>query len=163
MKTLLIMRHAKSDWDDAEQEDHNRLLSKRGKRDAPRMGRLLREQNLIPEIIISSSAKRALNTAEAVADQCGYQGVIHLSRDLYAAGPNAYLTVIQALPENCTRALVVGHNPGLELLLVMLTGKEETLPTAASAHVRLSISSWGTLENMVQGELLQVWRPRLLP
>ena len=74
MKTLLIMRHAKSSWDESDMHDHDRPLNKRGKLNAPRMGRLLREQDLVPDLIITSSARRARDTAGAVADQSGYEG-----------------------------------------------------------------------------------------
>jgi len=77
MKTLLILRHAKSSWKNPGLADHNRPLNKRGKRDAPRVGRLLRDKNLTPDLILSSTAKRALDTAEAAAESSGYEGEIN--------------------------------------------------------------------------------------
>jgi len=74
MKTLLILRHAKSSWSHPGLSDHDRPLNKRGKRDAPRMGQLLREEGLLPDLIISSSAKRAKTTAERVSNESGYVG-----------------------------------------------------------------------------------------
>ena len=93
MKSLLILRHAKSSWKHPELSDHNRPLSKRGKNDAPRMGNLLKKEKLIPDMIISSTAIRAHLTAEAVAKACGYKAEVTLNRSLYAAGPEAYQTV----------------------------------------------------------------------
>ncbi len=79
MKTLLVLRHAKSSWKDSGLADHDRPLNKRGKHDAPRMGTLLAKEDLVPDLIISSSAKRAKSTAEAVAMNCGYDGEIQYS------------------------------------------------------------------------------------
>jgi hypothetical protein len=93
--------------------DHDRPLNKRGKRDAPPMGELLRNEHLIPEAIISSTAARARATAEAVAKACGYKGEITLNRSLYANGPEAYLVVLHGLSIDSVRVLMVGHNPGV--------------------------------------------------
>ena len=109
--------------------DHDRPLNKRGKRDAPRMGEILRSEHLIPEAIISSTAARAHATAEAVAKASGYTGKIALNRSLYAAGPEAYLKVLHRLSNDSVRVLVVGHNPGLEELLENFTGKAQIMPT----------------------------------
>src|SRR2546428_2406284 len=84
MKSLLILRHAKSSWKHPELTDHDRPLNKRGKRDAPRIEEILRGEHLIPEAIISSTAARAHATAEAVAKASGYKGEVTLNRSLYA-------------------------------------------------------------------------------
>lgn len=162
MKTLLILRHAKSSWEDASLPDHDRPLSKRGKRDAPRMGRLLKEEGLRPDLILSSTAKRARRTAEAVAEECGYEDEVRLNRDLYAAGPEEILHVLKGLAEDPERVMVVGHNPGLEELVSGLTGEEERMPTAALAQVRLVIEAWNELDEDTHGALVNVWRPREL-
>ena len=163
MKTLLILRHAKSSWKDASLADHDRPLNKRGKRDAPRMGKLLQAQDLVPDRIISSTAKRARNTAKAVAKACHYEDKVELTSEFYHAGPGSYLAVLQNLPDDDQRVMVVGHNPGMEALVAHLTGRMETMPTAALAHVTLPIEKWGELDYEVQGELLDLWRPKTLP
>ena len=162
MKTLLILRHAKSSWKDASLADHDRPLNKRGKRDAPRMGKLLREQNLVPDRIISSTAKRARNTATAVAKACHCEDRVELTQEFYHAGPGAYLDVLQNVPDDNQRVMVVGHNPGMEGLVAHLTGRMETMPTAALARVALSIEKWTELDYEVQGELLDLWYPKAL-
>jgi phosphohistidine phosphatase len=91
MKTLLVLRHAKSSWKNANLADFDRPLNKRGKRDAPRMGELLRREGIVPDLIISSSAERALTTAEAVALACGYDLEIQTTRQLYHAWPDDYI------------------------------------------------------------------------
>ncbi len=87
MKSVLLHRHAKSSWKHPDLNDQDRPLNKRGKRDAPIMGRLLKRKDLVPDIIISSTAIRARSTAEAVAKASGYKGEIILNKSLYAVGP----------------------------------------------------------------------------
>ncbi|MGB7661527.1 MAG: histidine phosphatase family protein [Nitrososphaeraceae archaeon] len=91
MKTLLIMRHAKSSWKEQDLPDYDRPLNKRGKNDAPRMGKLLKDEDLVPDLIMSSTAVRAKKTAELVAKTRKYKGKIVLDRSLYGAEPAAYL------------------------------------------------------------------------
>ena len=163
MKTLLIMRHAKSSWDESGLHDHDRPLNKRGKVNAPRMGRLLRELDMVPDLIMTSSARRARDTAEAVADQSGYEGEAKVVEDLYAAPPEAYLEALEAVDDSYARILVIGHNPGLEELLEMLTSEREALPTAAIARVDLPIESWQALTDETPGKLIKLWRAKELP
>lgn len=162
MKTLLILRHAKSSWREAGLADHERPLNKRGKRDAPRMGRLLREEELVPDLIISSSAVRARKTAQLVIEASGYGHELRLERELYAAEPEAYLEVLQALPETVASVMVVGHNPGLEELLELLIGDWQRLPTATLAQVALELDAWQDLGEETRGNLVNLWLPRQL-
>ena len=130
MKTLLILRHAKSSWKHPGLADHDRPLNRRGNRDAPRVGLLLRRQGLTPDLIISSTAERARSTAAQVADRSGYGGPVELNRQLYLAEPEAIVDVVRTLGSEASRVLVVGHNPGLEALVAGLAGRAEVLPTA---------------------------------
>lgn len=127
------------------------------------MGRLLREQNLAPDFILSSSAKRAHKTAEAVADQCGSQPEIKRCRELYTIDADAYLDLLHDLPDTYQRVMIVGHNPVCEEFLHLLTGEEVSLPTAAVACVQLPIQSWEEINSETNGQGLQVWCPRELP
>jgi phosphohistidine phosphatase len=163
MKTLLVLRHAKSSWDDQALGDHERPLNTRGERDGPRMGRLVREHRLTPDVIVSSDAVRARLTAEAVADAARYAGDILLDRDLYAASPADIVSVLRKVREKAGIVLVVGHNPGLEELVARLTGQQEDLPTAALAQVVLPIDTWRDLTLSTRGTLAGLWRPRDLP
>ena len=162
MKTLLILRHAKSSRKKPV-DDHDRPLNKRGKSDAPRMGKVLGEAGLQPDLIISSTAKRARRTAGKVAQHSGYPGVIELSSDLYLAGPEGYRRVLRGVSDDHESVLVVGHNPGLEMLFEALTGQDEMLQTAALAHVRVEIERWEEFDENARGKLIALWRPRLLP
>lgn len=160
MKTLIIMRHAKSSWAQANLADHDRPLKKRGERDAPRMGELLLDEELIPDLIITSSAKRAVATTEAVADACDYSGEILVTRNFYHADPEIFIEELQGIDDQASMVLVVGHNPGLEDLLEELTGVWQRLPTAAIAVVELPIRKWGELSEATQGTLANLWTPK---
>jgi phosphohistidine phosphatase len=163
MKTLLVLRHAKSSWDDPGRGDHERPLNQRGLQDAPRMGALIRERRLIPDIVVSSDALRARSTAEAVAGAARYEGKILLDRQLYLAEPADILSVLRELHENAETVMIVGHNPGLEDLVKLLTGEPHDLPTAALAQVVLPIESWRGLDLSIRGTLVGHWRPKELP
>jgi phosphohistidine phosphatase len=165
MKTLLILRHAKSSWKDPDVPDHDRPLNKRGKHDAPRMGKLLKDEDLIPDLIISSTAARAKKTAELVAKACKYKGEeISLNQSLYGAEPADYLKVLQELSDKHKTVLVVGHSPSVEETVDVLTGSVDVImPTCALAHISLPIQNWAELnEQKIKGKLLKVWRPKEL-
>jgi phosphohistidine phosphatase len=159
MKTLLVLRHAKSSWNDSALGDHERPLNERGRRDGPRMGRLLREYGLIPDIVISSDAVRAQRTAEAVAEAARYVGEILLDERLYLASPADILSLLRTVREDADRIMVVGHNPGLEGLVEQLTGEREDMPTATLAQIVLPIDRWGDLQPSTRGTLVGFWRP----
>ncbi|NUM43223.1 MAG: histidine phosphatase family protein [Anaerolineales bacterium] len=160
MKTLLILRHAKSDWDNAQLSDHDRPLNKRGLREAPLMGDLLRAQGLAPDLILSSTAVRARQTAELVSEGCGYANEIIFSRDLYLAEPEGYLEAIHLMAGDEETVMVVGHNPGMEELVSGLTKESVTMTTANLAQVALPIEHWRELHEKTKGKLIQLWRPK---
>ena len=163
MKTLLLLRHAKSSWKDDSITDHERPLNKRGKKTAPLMGHLLRENNLVPELIVSSTAVRARTTAEAAAEACGYPGEVIVTDELYLATAGEILKYAQDRTEaTLGRIMLVGHNPGMEELVNILSGQREPFPTAALAVFELGIDSWRKLELGIEVELENVWRPREL-
>jgi phosphohistidine phosphatase len=162
MKTLLIMRHAKSSWSSGALSDHDRPLNGRGKRDAPRMGELLKEIDLVPDLIVTSTAKRARTTAELVGESCGYAGEYLTTRLFYHAGVEEYLDGLQAVPEVNSVVMIVGHNPGMAELVEHLSGEPEMLTTANIAVVKLDVPKWINLSEETEGELVRVWRPKEL-
>jgi phosphohistidine phosphatase len=162
MKLLSILRHAKSSWKDSSLEDHDRPLNKRGTRDAPRMGDLIREQDLVPDVILSSTARRARDTALAVATAAGFPEEVRLTRSLYGASPDTCLDVLRDLPDSIGHAMIVGHNPTLEELVALLVGKAHVMPTAALAVVELPIESWRDVAPRSRGTLRALWQPREL-
>ena len=162
MKTLLLMRHAKSSRDDPGLSDHDRPLNNRGISDAPRMGRLLRNEGLSPDLIISSSATRALATARAVGHGCHYTDTagVRVAPELYPGDSPSYVRVLREIPQEFYCVLVVGHNPAIETFLSELVEKDEILPTAAVAVVQLPIEQWKKFTAKGHGVLKTVWRPR---
>jgi phosphohistidine phosphatase len=162
MKTLLVLRHAKSSWNNPALDDHERPLNKRGRRDAPRMGELVREYGLIPDVVISSDAVRARLTAEAVAEAARYAGEILLDPHLYLASPADILSLLRTVREQAETVMIVGHNPGLEELVAQLTGERQDLPTAALAQIVLPIDQWRDLKPSTRGTLVGHWRPEEL-
>src|SRR5688572_32706614 len=114
MKTLYVVRHAKSCWADPGQEDFERPLNDRGKRDAPRMGKRLKEKDVNPDIMLSSPAKRALSTCKRIADVLNYEKEkIKTEPDLYHANDDTILSIVQRLKDKHNIAMIFGHNPGL--------------------------------------------------
>ena len=162
MKTLLILRHAKSGGKHADIPDYQRPLKARGKRDAPLMGKLLRREGLVPDLILSSGAIRARRTADLAAEACSYKGEIRYTRRLYAADVVDVLDYLQKVEDRYRRVMVVGHNPDLELLLEVLSGEYHRLPTAALAHLALPIDRWADLGGETQATLHDLWRPKEL-
>jgi phosphohistidine phosphatase len=144
MKTLLLLRHGKSSWDEPV-EDHDRPLQERGKRDAKRLGAVLRERGVLPELIVTSSAKRARGTAKRVAKAAKYDGDVVETPELYFTSVEHQLEVLASLDEAYQCAMVVGHNPNSEELVFALTGQRLTMPTAALACVDFEMDSWSAL------------------
>src|ERR687898_2485459 len=121
MRTLLILRHAKSSWDDSALDDHERPLNSRGEQDAPRMGQLVRDEGLLPELVIRSDAVRARLTAEAMADAAEYPGTILLEPRLYQASVAEIVAVLRTVVDReIGTVMIVGHNPGLEELVLAM-------------------------------------------
>lgn len=162
MKTLLLLRHAKSSWKDNELDDHDRPLNKRGKRDAPRMGELLRDEQMVPDFMLTSSAKRARRTAEHVAQACGFRGETRITSELYESNIDRQIAVISAVPKPAATVLLVGHNPGIEELLAAISGECPAITTAALAKIELPIESWRDLNLSVRGRFIRIWQPREL-
>jgi phosphohistidine phosphatase len=165
---LLLLRHGKSDWD-AGVEDFYRPLKDRGKRGAQRVGVWLAGQELIPDLIISSPAERALVTAREACKAMGRnERVIQQDKRIYAADVDELLAVLGECQQKLARVMLVGHNPGLEELLLWLTGDTVALPedgklmpTATLARLQLQ-ADWPLLQ-AGDARLLSLTRPDTLP
>ncbi len=163
MKTLLVLRHGKSSWSDSSLGDHDRPLKGRGKRAAKKIGRVLRERGLLPDLVLSSTAKRARATAKLTLQEAGYEGDVVKLRELYFASVHKQLAAVSRhARRDDERVLIVGHNPALEELVGTLTGDEVSLTTANLAVVDLEIEDWDTLPK-ARGTLRVLVRPRELP
>jgi phosphohistidine phosphatase len=160
MKTLLLMRHAKSSWKHPDLPDQDRPLNKRGEKDAPRMGKFIREKELIPQLILASPAKRVAQTVDGMLEKMSFKGKVEYIDSLYLAEPSSYLSTLQTISDKFERVLIVGHNPGLEGLLQILSGQVESLPTASLAHLILPIEHWADLKEDTRGELVERVKPR---
>ena len=159
MKTLLLLRHGKSSWKNSTLSDHDRPLKKRGRAAAKRVGQRLRELDLVPEHLLTSSAVRALETARRVIKGANYRGEAETVPRLYHADPPALVAIVSRVPNRYETILVVGHNPGLEEWLTRLSGRPQTLPTAALSCLELPLESWLDLTPDTRGELTEIWRP----
>lgn len=161
MKTLLLLRHAKSDWDDPKLRDFDRPLAARGRRDAPRMGRALSERGPLPDLIVSSPAARARETIEAVIDSAGLTCRLSFDEGIYGASSAEMMRIIRRLPAESSCALLVGHNPGFEDTVRRLTGASERMPTAALACMGFQVERWEDVEDE-RGNLLWLLTPKQL-
>ncbi len=123
---------------------------------------MVREYELIPDVVISSDAVRARLTAEAVAKAARFPGELRLDPRLYLAAPADILSLLQRVEANADTVMIVGHNPGLEQLVEQLTGERHDLPTAALAQIGLPIDRWRDLKRSTRGTLLGLWRPKEL-
>jgi phosphohistidine phosphatase len=143
-KQLLLMRHAKSGWDDPAMADFDRTLAERGRKDAPEMGKRLLAAGFVPQLILSSTAKRARKTADLVAEQIQYDPKkIEFESDIYEADISDLIHVIRNLGDEHTRVMLVGHNPAFTGLVGYLSDKLiENMPTSGMALLSFSIESW---------------------
>ena len=111
----------------------------------------------------TSSAVRTLETAHLIGQKCGCDNQVIAVDEFYLAEPDIYINFLKTLPDDLERVMVIGHNPGLESLLQILSRQIEPLPTAVLAHISLPIKSWKELTNEIEGELIDLWRPKELP
>ena len=144
MKTLFLVRHAKSDRkDDPTLADRDRPLSDRGLKEAPKMGKRLARHDAKPDLLISSPALRALTTAQLIADEIGRRrGDIVVEDKLYESSVNGLLGVIHALDDQFDRVMLFGHNPEFSDLARRLSGDIAEMPTCAVAEFRFDTTTW---------------------
>lgn len=161
MKRLLVLRHAKSDRDHVQLTDFQRPLAPRGEQDAPHIGKALRERGVVPDLILSSTAVRARQTTEAVVKAAHLEMEPQFENDLYAASLPTLLEYLTHLPDTCSCALLVGHNPGLEMLVSHCTRTDAEMPTAALAYIEFDIKHWSAIEHE-HGKLVWLLTPKHL-
>jgi phosphohistidine phosphatase len=158
MKTLYIMRHAKSSWDYPELDDYERPLNKRGERDSPRMATWLSKQSDLPEKIITSGAKRAHELAKQVQNSIGCP--LKINDDLYGTNAKSLLKLVRSYDDEFERIMIVGHNPELTRFInaygnIMLNN----LPTSGVVRIRFADTTWSSI---AMGQVdLSMW-PKLL-
>jgi phosphohistidine phosphatase len=146
MKTLFLVRHAKSSRDDPTLPDKDRPLNERGLHDASRVGEQLAKRGAKPDLILSSSARRALTTAETVARKLDYRRKDIVVEDrLYAATSDDLLAVVHELDDKAKRVMLFGHNPELTELAHRLSGKFTNMATCSVAEFAFDITSWSNV------------------
>jgi phosphohistidine phosphatase len=154
MKQLYLVRHAKSSWENHLLADIDRPLSTKGKRDAPIIGNILKEKKIMPDIIISSNAKRAFTTAKIIAEKLGYSHKIEVNKSIYEATTQNLLDVITSIDDKFNSAMIFGHNPGLTVLTGFITNEfVNNMPTSAVAIIELSVNFWKDV-NTASGKLI---------
>lgn len=163
MKVLLVMRHAKSSWEDDSQNDHERPLNARGERDAPRMGRFLASKGLAPEVVLTSDAVRARQTTDAVIEAANWEVEPQVNNGLYLAEPLDMISTLSRIPVKVHCALLVGHNPGIAELVSGLVDEHTFMPTAAVAQIELPITRWQEVNMGLPNKLIARYYPRALP
>ena len=146
VKTLFIIRHAKSSWDASNIDDFERPLNDRGKHDAPRMGKRLKEKDIQPTLLLSSPAKRALSTAKRIAKVLKYpKDDIKTDRRLYHADEETMLTIVRELKEKQDVVMIFSHNPGLTEFVNSLMDGEldiDNVPTCGVVAFKLDLETW---------------------
>lgn len=161
---LILLRHAKSDWDSGVPGDFDRPLAPRGRKDAPRMGKWMRDNGIIPDLVLCSPAARARETLAAANDELGVGHIVY-EDGIYGASRGDLLGLIEQYSRRCGNLMITGHNPGLDELLYFLcrtkpplteTGKLMTTATVAV----LGFASTGLMCARGAGELLFLVRPR---
>jgi len=147
MKTLIVVRHAKSSWDEPGLSDFNRPLNERGQRDAPRMAKRLKEKDITIDAVISSPAVRALTTCNIFVGILGFPAnQVQTTRDLYHAGDEMILSVVRSLKDSSKKnevAMLFGHNPGLtDFVNNLLEEDIDNIPTTGIVCCKLKIGQW---------------------
>jgi phosphohistidine phosphatase len=157
MKTLLLLRHAKSSWKDNSLQDFDRPLNGRGKRAAETIGRFIRKKRVVPDLLLSSPAVRARETIETIIRVAKLPSELRYDQRIYEAGPLRLLEVVSQIEEERSTVLLVGHNPGMAEILELMTGRVEHMATGALAKIDLKTDKWskaleekGTLEWIVK-------------
>lgn len=142
MKTLYLIRHAKSSWKDLTLDDFDRPLNKRGKRDAPFMGELLYDNEIKPDIIISSPAKRAKDTAKIIAQKVGYEKEILFDERIYEFNLITLVRIIKEINNENDTAFIFGHNPILNIFMEEFCEFDENIPTCGVLKVSFECNEW---------------------
>ena len=142
MKVLYLLRHAEVERGGAGGADYDRRLNPHGERDARLVGTFMREKGIGPDVVVSSPARRARQTAELVAEAAGLHAPVRFEARIYEAHALDLLRIVSAADAGIEGLLIVGHNPGLETLLERLTSAQEGLTTATLARIDLDVTTW---------------------
>jgi phosphohistidine phosphatase len=155
MKKLLLLRHAKSSWEDTSLPDFERPLNERGLRAAPLVGKFMRERKVRPDLVICSPAKRTRETIALVLKAAGIEPELRYDERIYEASVVNLVDVVSQIEDDKIEVMLVGHNPGFENLLESMTGQSVRMPTAALARIAFNSEKWS--EAVRQGGRLELF------
>ena len=162
MRTLYLLRHAKSSWKDEKLRDFDRPLKGRGRKAAEQIGQVLAEEKLKAPFVISSPAARARETTELVLESAELKIKPRFEERIYEADVRTLLEVVQSIPDSSKTVIMVGHNPGFENLLNYLTGDSRHMPTCALAKIEFDVASWSEVSEEETGRLEMFVTPKEL-
>jgi phosphohistidine phosphatase len=144
MKTLFLLRHAKSENAAPGLTDLNRALNERGRKEAQALGQYIKKENVRFDLVLCSTAVRARETTELVLASAELTSNVRYEQQIYEAGPLRLLEVVAEIEQSAKAVLVVGHNPALEELIQLLTGRAEPMSTCTLAKIDLDVDEWST-------------------
>jgi phosphohistidine phosphatase len=163
-RRLILMRHAKSSWKAEVENDHERPLNKRGKKDAPRIATELAKLGWVPDFVLSSDSQRTRETWKRMAAEFDRVPHVAFTRRLYLAGISEARSEVEQVPADVRTVLLLGHNDGWEEVLTFLTGEDHRLPTAAAALLETEGDTWGDAWNVAPAwKIRHLLRPKQLP
>jgi len=159
MLTLYLLRHAKSSWDDTSKQDFERPLANRGRKACALIGEYIEEQGIEFDLVLVSTALRTRQTIDLVKERAKIRGEVRYDERIYEATVSQLLEVIAQVDSDRESVLLVGHNPGIEELLALLTGEQQHVTTANFAKIRIKATKWSaSLAN--KGTLDWIIRPK---
>ena len=161
MKTLLLLRHAKSSWKDSDLQDFERPLNGRGQKAAETIARFIRKKKIVPDLLLSSPAVRARETIETIIKIASLKSELRFDERIYEASLQRLLEIVSEIDDDRKKVVLVGHNPGMAELLQRLTDRVEHMATGTLAKIDLKVASWTKVPD-VKGNLEWIVKPKEL-
>ena len=162
MKSIILFRHAKSDWNATYSSDHQRPINQRGIKASKLMGSYLAKINEIPDLVISSSALRALETLENAISAGNWESKINIEKEVYHASVSTLIDLIKRTKNIYSNICIIGHEPTFSYFIKSITDESiSKFPTATMAKIVLKVESWNKIHNKLS-KLLWIKRPREL-
>ncbi len=160
MKQAVVIRHVAAEAAQENMGDFVREISETGERQAIYLAQQLRGKNFVPDCIVASDAVRAVQTAEVIKDQCGYNGEINADPELYDATEETWLEVLRNQDNSCNRIAMIGHNPAMEALTQLLVGKHHKMKPGTAAVIEIDSEDWRSISQNAGTKLLALIKPR---
>ena len=169
MKTIFLLRHAKSSWDNSQLEDFDRPLSTRGEKSSIKIGKYIKNKNIIPDIVYCSSAKRAKKTWELINKVIKKKNNIFFKKDLYMADSETFMSTIKKTKNSNKSIMIVSHNPGIESFCLELSKENNEYindiktkyPTGSLAILKVNLKKWSEIR-YESGIIYEFIKPRKL-